>query len=169
MTHPTPPPASITRATEADLDGIITLQAANQIARGGMLAAELPRERLAQMLHGLPLIVAKRDGRVTGFLLASARTINGDVPVLRAMFNAYTGAPDAYVYGPICVDATERGQGLAPAMFAELRRLLPGREGVLFIRNDNEASLRAHRRMGMQEVAAFELGGVDFAVFSYVG
>ena len=168
MIHPDPTPATIARATEADLDGIVALQAANQISRGGILAAELPRERIAQMLHEMPLIVAKREGRITGFLMTSARTMNADVPVVRAMFAAYAGAPDAYVYGPICVDAAERGQGLAPAMFAELQHLAPGREGVLFIRNDNEASLRAHRRMGMQEVAAFELGGVGFAVFSYV-
>jgi predicted GNAT superfamily acetyltransferase len=123
------------------------------------------RSRSGQHCHA----PAKRDGRVTGFLLASARTTNADVPVVRAMFNAYPGTPDAYVYGPICVDASERGQGLAPAMFAELRRLLPGREGVLFIRHDNEASLRAHRSMGMHEVATFELGGAGFSVFSYVG
>jgi hypothetical protein len=29
----------------------------------------------------------------------------------------------------------ERGKGLAQAMFEELRRLLPGREGILFIRS----------------------------------
>jgi hypothetical protein len=54
-------------------------------------------------------------------------------------------------------------------MFMELRRLEPGREGVLFIRRDNEASLRAHARMDMREVAGFQFKGFDFAVFSYRG
>lgn len=165
----TPAPATIGEATEADLDGILALQAANQIARGGMLSAELARDRIAEMMRSMPLVVARRDGRVTGFLMTSTRAMHAELPVIRAMFAAYPGAADAYVYGPICIDATERGQGLAAAMFAALRRLEPGREGVLFIRLDNEASLRAHRRMGMQQVATFALNGADFAVFSYVG
>ena len=82
---------------------------------------------------------------------------------------AYEGAPDAYVYGPICVAAEERGQGLAQAMFSALRQQLPAREGILFIRCDNIASLRAHEKMGMREVACFEFGGNEFAVLSYLG
>ena len=75
------------------------------------------------------------------------------------MLAAYSGATDAYVYGPICVSAEERGKGFAQAMFAELQRLLPGREGILFIRRDNPASLRAHEKMGMHEVAGFVFDG----------
>jgi len=62
-----------------------------------------------------------------------------------------------------------RGRGLAAAMFAALRERLPGREGVLFIRRDNAASLRAHARMGMREVAGFAHGGAEMAVLAYVG
>jgi hypothetical protein len=46
---------------------------------------------------------------------------------------------------------------------------LPGREGVLFIRCDNDASLRSHARMGMRQVAKFDHDGARFAVLSYVG
>lgn len=162
-------PADISVATDADLNGILELQFANQIARGGMLSAELPRARIMAMMRDMPLIVAKRDARVVGFLMTSTRTMNAELPVVRSMFAAYPGGSDAYVYGPVCVDASERGKGLAEAMFSALRRLAPGREGVLFIRSDNAASLRAHRRMGMNEVATFGLEGIDFSVFAYVG
>ena len=54
-------------------------------------------------------------------------------------------------------------------MFAELRRLVPAREGVLFIRRNNAASLRAHKKMGMEEVAGFALGGNEFTVLAYIG
>ncbi|HEX3210633.1 MAG TPA: hypothetical protein VHQ91_14695, partial [Geminicoccaceae bacterium] len=79
------------------------------------------------------------------------------------------GAPDAYVYGPICIDEAERGRRLANAMFAALRARLPGREGILFIRRDNPASLRAHAKLGMTEVAEFVHDGAVHAVLSYVG
>ena len=83
------------------------------------------------------------------------------------MLRAYPGAaPDAYVYGPVCVAEEARGRRLAAAMFAALRARLPRREGVLFIRRDNAASLRAHERMGMREVAGSALGGAETAVLA---
>jgi predicted GNAT superfamily acetyltransferase len=158
----------ISRATEIDLDGILELQAANQPERGGALSASLPRSRIAKMMRAMPLIVARCNGHITGFLMTSTREMNADVPIVRAMLAAYPGAADAYVYGPICVSAEERGKGLAQAMFAELERLLPGREGILFIRRDNPASLRAHARMGMHEVADLVFDGNNYVVLSYV-
>ncbi|TCV96398.1 L-amino acid N-acyltransferase YncA [Luteibacter rhizovicinus] len=157
------------RASEADLEGILELQEANQMTRGGTLSASLPRDRIQSMMDAMPLIVARRGGRVTGFLMTTTRTMNADLPIIKAMFAVYHGSADAYIYGPICVDTSERGKGLAQAMFAELRHLEPGREGILFIRVDNEASLRAHARMGMHKVADFQFNGFDFAVFSYIG
>ena len=159
----------ISRATEIDLDGIMELQTANQPERGGTLSASLPRSRISKMMRAMPLIVARCSGRITGFLMTSTREMNADVPIIRAMLAAYPGATDSYVYGPVCVSAEERGKGLAQAMFAELQRLLPGREGVLFIRRDNAASLRAHAKMGMHEVADFVFNGNDYVVLSYVG
>jgi predicted GNAT superfamily acetyltransferase len=159
----------IGRATEIDLDGVMDLQIANQPERAGTLSASLPRSRIAKMMCAMPLIVARRSGRITGFLMTSTREMNADVPIIRAMLAAYPGATDAYVYGPICVSAEERGNGLAQAMFAELQRLLPGREGILFIRRDNPASLRAPAKMGMYEVAGFVFNGNDYVALSYVG
>ena len=85
------------------------------------------------------------------------------------MLAAYPGATDAYVYGPICVSAEERAKGSAQATFAELQRLLPGREGILFHPTDHPASLRAHEKMGMHEVAGFGFNGNDYVALSNVG
>lgn len=159
----------IGKATDADLDGILELQEENQTGQGGTLSASLPRARIVAMMRDMPLIVARRDGRIAGFLMTTTRAMNADLPIVQAMFAAYPGTPDAYVYGPICVSANERGKGLAQAMFGELRALQPGREGILFIRRDNEASLKAHARMGMHEVGGFRFNEFDFAVFSYLG
>ncbi|MGH6643993.1 MAG: GNAT family N-acetyltransferase [Bradyrhizobium sp.] len=159
----------VSEATNADLDGVLELQAENQIDRGGVLSASLSRSRVAAMMRDMPLIVARRGGLVTGFLMTTTKAMNADLPIVQAMFAAYQGRSDAYVYDPICVGAEERGKGLAQAMFEELRALEPGREGILFIRRDNEASLRAHTRMGMREVAEFRFNDFAFAVFSYIG
>lgn len=166
MTHNGP---VVTKANEMDLDGILELQALNQVERGGLLASSLPAERILTMMREMPLIVARRDKHVTGFLLTATRYMNADFPLVKAMLKAYPGSPDAYIYGPICVCKEERGHGLAQEMFAHLCRLEAGREGMLFIRRDNEASLHAHLKMGMQEVATFLHEGHEFAVFSFRG
>lgn len=163
------PDVEVGRAVEADLDGILELQAANQPERGGMLSAALPRSRVAQMMRERPLIVARRGGRIVAFLMNGTAAMNADVPIIRAMLVAYPGAPDAYVYGPVCVHEAERGKGIAQAMFAELCRLERGREGILFIRRDNPASLRAHAKMGMHEVANFVFEGTDHVVLAFIG
>lgn len=159
----------ITRASEAELDAIVKLQAANQPERGGTLSGSLPQSRITEMMREMPLIVARQDNRITGYLMTSTRTMNADVPIVSAMFDAYQGTADAYLYGPICVAAEQRGKGLAQSMFLELRRLMPAREGVLFIRRDNIASLRAHAKMGMNEVASFVFQENEFTVLSYFG
>ena len=166
MTHD----IEIAIARESDLDGVLELQAANQIGNGGALSASLSRAHLQLIMSEMPLLVARRDRNVVGFLICSTREATADIPIIMAMLDAYPSrARDAYVYGPICVDAKERGKGLAQLLFEELRRRLPGREGVLFIRRDNEASIRSHRKMGMREVASFSYAGAEHAVLSYVG
>jgi len=75
------------------------------------------------------------------------------------MFRAYRGA--------ICVAESERGHGLATALFAELRERLPGRECVAFVRRDNAASLQAHLKMGMKDVASFQHDGAAHAVLAF--
>lgn len=161
--------ADIGLASEGDLGGIVALQAANQPDRGGTLSACLPYSRIEVMMREMPLIVARRGDRIAGYLMTGTRAMNADIPIINAMLAAYPGTADAYVYGPICVDAEERGKGLAQAMFSELRRLVPGREGILFIRRDNPASLRAHEKMGMREVADFVFDGIELAVLAYPG
>ena len=160
----------IVRATVRDIEGILDLQKRNQPERGGTLSARLPREWLEAAVAEMPVLVAKKQERVVGYLISASRTRSAGVPVIAAMLRAYPGATqDAYVYGPICVAEKARGRGLAGAMFAALRARLPGRQGVLFIRRDNAASLRAHEKMGMREVARFTHGGAEMMVLAYVG
>ena len=90
-------------------------------------------------------------------------------PILDGMLQAYPGAPGCYVYGPICVAESERGKGVALAMFQALRSQLPGREGFMFIRADNAVSRKVHAGMGMREAAMFTVGGVEYVVVAYMG
>jgi hypothetical protein len=157
---------AIELARAADLDGITSLLHANSPSQGGSLTGEFPREKVAVMaMSGSPVAVAHRDGRVVGVLFSAAKDAPAP-PSVRAMLAAWPGQPDAYVYGPACIAESERGQGLLAQLYAALRTHCPQREAVLFIRGDNIASMRAHKRLGMREVARFTLDDADYAVLS---
>ena len=161
---------NIRQATKADLPGLLKLQKANQIAQGGSLAAELTAEQVEQMMSDMPQIIACRGDEVVAFLMTTSQAVSSQRPLLiiDKTLEAYPWADnDAYIYGPICVSESERGQRLAQLMFAKLLELEPNRQGVLFIRGDNEPSLRAHRRMGMSKVGEFTLNAAVFHVFAY--
>jgi L-amino acid N-acyltransferase YncA len=160
---------SIWRATAADVPGILDLQARNLPERGGLLSVVFPQAWFEAAIAAMPVIVAKRGGQVLGYLVSAPFSALAQVPIVQAMLRAYPGSAGGYLYGPICVAETERGQGIARAMFTMLRQQLPGREGIAFIRRDNAASLRAHRRMGMREVAEFDHNGAAHVVIAYVG
>lgn len=160
----------IRKAVKADLPGLLKLQKANQLAQGGSLAAALTAGQIEQMMADMPQIVACRNDEVVAFLMTTSREVCSERPLLiiDKTFEAYPHAdPDAYIYGPVCVSASERGQRLAQLMFAKLLELAPNRQGVLFIRGDNKASLRAHSRMGMSKVGEFTLNDALFHVFAY--
>jgi predicted GNAT superfamily acetyltransferase len=117
----------------------------------------------------MPIIAARRSGRVVGYVVTSALSAQADIPIVAALLRAYPGLPGAYIYGPICVAESERGRGLAAAMVAALRRQLPGLEGFTFIRADNTVSREVHRRLGMREAAQFNHAGEGYVVVAYVG
>jgi L-amino acid N-acyltransferase YncA len=159
----------IALATNGDVNGILDLQERNLSKSGGALSIPFSKAWFETAIADAQVIVGRRNGSVVGYLVFSSFAAQAHAPLVQAMLKAYAGAPGAYNYGPICVAETERGRGVARAMFAALKARLPKREGIAFIRCDNEASLLAHKKMGMKEVAAFTHGGVAFAVVAYGG
>ena len=158
----------VSTAQAADIDAITALLQANSPSRGGSLTGEFSRDKVAAMADGAsPVLVARRaaDGPVVGVLF-SAAPATARAPVVLAMLAAHAGGQDAYVYGPVCIADSERGQGLFALLYSAMRARHGGAEAVLFIRRDNLASLRAHERLGMREVAGFAFDGAEFAVYS---
>jgi predicted GNAT superfamily acetyltransferase len=156
-------------ATADDIADILDLQERNLRKNGGALSVPMLRKWLDTAIAKMPIVVARRDGRLVGYVVSSSLADQSADPILEGMLQAYPGAPNSYVYGPICVAENERGQGVARAMFEELRAQLRGREGFTFIRADNAVSRKVHAGMGMREAATFTVGGVGYVVVAYVG
>ena len=154
----------IRTATTGDIPELLALQADNQIRRGGALSIEFPATWFAGVIRDMPIVIARREHRLVAFLVSSPKEATQHLPLGQAKFRAYPVGPDAYNSGPLCIAATERGQGLVAKLFDMQRSLLPGREGVAFIRRDNAASRAAHAKYGFREVADFSHAGVDYLV-----
>jgi L-amino acid N-acyltransferase YncA len=159
----------ITVATREDIPGILDLQQRNLRSNGGALSVPFSRCWFEVAITDMPIIVARREKRVVGYLVSTPLAAQTHSPIIQAMLRAFPGSPGAYNYGPVCVAETERGRGLAGAMFQALRERLPARQGVTFIRRDNAVSLKVHSKMGMQEVAEFTQDGAAYVVVAYVG
>jgi hypothetical protein len=154
-------------ATSADAGAISALLTANTADRGGMLLGRWPREAIERRIATgqLMVIATDEDDRLLGALLTSETSFE-DAPPVQAMLKAWPGSPDAYVYGPVCVVQEGRGRGVLEALYAKLKVTRPGREAILFIREDNTRSLKAHLRLGMRAVARYDFEGELFIVLS---
>jgi L-amino acid N-acyltransferase YncA len=156
-------------ATRDDVTGILDLQERNLRGAGGALSVRFSRDWFEAAISDLPIIVARSDEQVVGYVVSTHSTAQAHDPIIQAMLRAYPGSSASYNYGPICVAENHRGRGLAVAIFEALKAQLPGREGFTFIRRDNTASLKVHTKMGMNEVAGFTHAGVTYVVVAYVG
>lgn len=154
-------------ATSSDAEAISALLTANAGDRGGVLLGQWPREVIeTRVARGQSIVIATGDeGRLLGALLTSEKGF-GEAPPVQAMLKAWPGSSGAYVYGPVCIAPDARGLGVLDALYARVQATFPGREAILFIREDNPRSLKAHLRLGMRAVARCDFGGKVFVVLS---
>lgn len=157
----------IALAMPDDIAGIVALQEPNLHENGGGLSARQTADWFRRTMLEMPIIVGRRDGKVVGYVLATSIAAKSHVAIVQTMLRTFPPPPNCYLYGPVCVAATERGNGLASILYKELRARLPGRPALTFVRSDNGPSLRAHRKMGMTELGEFTLEGEAYIAFTY--
>ena len=102
-----------------------------------------------------------------GYVLGTSLAAKAHIAIIQALLRTFPAPPGCYLYGPVCVAETERGKGLAGALFKELQSHMRGRSAMTFVRADNGTSLRAHHKMGMRELGTFVNGGVTYIALSY--
>ena len=158
---------TIALAAADDIPGILALQEENLPASGGNLSVRLPTDWFAGAMQEMPLIVARHDGKVVGYVVATSLAAQMHIPIVQTMVGKFPPPTDCFIQGPVCVAQSERGKGLVGLMFAEMRRRLPGRAAITFIRSDNAASLRAHEKMGICALGEFDHGGERYTASAY--
>jgi ribosomal protein S18 acetylase RimI-like enzyme len=155
--------------TPGDIPGVLTLQEANMPHSGGSLSVRRSADWFQRATDEKSLVVCRREGEIVGYVLGISFGLKDPAAIIQSMLRAFPAPDDCYLYGPICVAESERGKGLATAMFKELRAHLTGRPAMLFVRADNPSSLQAHRKMGMHELGTFANDGVLYVALTYSG
>jgi Acetyltransferase (GNAT) family len=145
----------ISLGTLNDIPGILTLQELNLPDSGGSLSVRLTADWFKHAILENSVVVGRRNGSVVGYVLGTSLAAQAHIAIIQAMLRAFPAPPDCYIYGPVCVADTERGKGLANAMFEELQTHMGGRPAMTFMRSDNAPSQRAHQKMGMQVLGTF--------------
>jgi len=152
-----------------DIPGVLVLQEANLAERGGGLAVRQTADWYRNAIREKSLVVGRYDSKVVGYVLGTSLAAKAHVMIVQTMLRSFPPPPDCYLYGPVCVAKTQRGKGLAGALFQVLQTHMAGRPAMTFIRADNMLSLRAHRKMGMRELGAFVTDDVSYIALSYNG
>ncbi len=160
-----------TATTDADLDGILTLQATNQKAvlsvayqeaHGFVTLIHTP-ELLRQMNEAAPHILAKDGDRVVGYALTLVPALRTLMPHMASLFTkiddlTYADQPlnrsRYYAIGQICVDEAYRGQGVFDGLYSKHRQQFAQQFDMVVtdIARRNTRSRRAHERIGFQEI-----------------
>ncbi|GAB3776128.1 hypothetical protein GCM10028818_21220 [Spirosoma horti] len=160
--------------SEADVQGILTLQQANlrknvpaevQLAQGFVTVEHDPTV-LLRMNQAAPSIIAKEGDKVVGYALTMLPEFGTDVPELLPLFSlinslSYAGKPLSgyayYVMGQVCVADGYRGQRVFDRMYQHHQEVYSDRFQLLItdISATNTRSLKAHARVGFEAIHDF--------------
>jgi len=156
-------------AGEAELQQILDLQRRNlarnlskrEVAEQGFVTVEHTLDVLRRMHALVPSIVARDGGELAGYALVMPVECRSFIPVLEPMFQRLETLglyrPRFYVMGQICVASPYRGQGVFDLLYRTHREHLRGRYDsvVTEVATRNARSLRAHRRVGFEELERY--------------
>lgn len=158
---------NISLATPDDVPGIVALQEPNLPANGGSLSVRQPTDWFTKAILEKSVVVARCDGKVVGYVLGTSLAAKAHIPIVQAMLRTYPAPAECYLYGPVCVAESERGKGLANALFEVLQKHMAGRSAMTFVRTDNAPSRRAHQKMGMRELGIFLSEDIPYVALAY--
>ncbi len=154
-------------ANSSDIPGILALQEPNLPDSGGTLSVRQTADWLKRTMAEMPAVVARCDNKVVGYTVTTTLAGSAQAAVVEAMLRSFAAPPDCYSFGPVYVAESERGKGLANAMFMRLRAELPDRPAMAFVVADDLPSLKAHHKMGMQRLGIFTHDGISYIAFRY--
>ncbi len=133
---------------------------------------------LQRMSAELPQAIALANNVVVGYCLALAQSLRDEVAGLIPMFDhcescSYHGRPlssfNFFVGGQVCVDSAFRGRGVLSRLYDHVRKTVPQSYDLCIteVAVRNSLSIRAHERMGFEEISRYNDGSEDWVVVAW--
>ena len=157
-----------------DLNGILTLQAANlkgsqpedNQKKEGFVTVQHDLEILKEMNRLHPQIIAVAENQVIGYALVMGREMQTKIPVLQPMFAmfdhvTYKGKPvnayNFYVMGQVGIAAGYRGQGIFKGLYHKHKSAYAQIFDfcVTEVSAHNQRSMKAHLNIGFEVIHSF--------------
>ncbi len=141
----------------------------------GFLTAKYDLDFLKSMNDLTPAIIAKQNGVLLGYALATDRSLLAQHPLLKDLSSQINKIPfggkfigdfDYLVVGQLCVAKEVRGLGLAQSLYAQFKATYENHYhfAVTDIDQANTASLRTHLKVGFEVVSTLRYGDRDWHV-----
>lgn len=162
---------------QEDLKQILALQQKNlrqnispdEANQEGFVTVEHNLEVLTAMTNLEPSMVAKVEGKVVGYCLGMHPDTRTIVPALGEFFEKiykadYLGASmmqySFIVVGQVCIAKEYRGMGIFDGMYQAYRVFFQDRYrmAVTEVADSNQRSLKAHYRVGFQDLIYYQQG-----------
>ncbi len=172
-------------AQPADFDAILQLQAQfhlsatpeDQLA-DGFVTTQLNGETLEKMRAHRAIWVAKIDEEIVAYACAIEWDFYANSRFVEAVFERFPlpfgeqtiTAHNSFIYGPACIAATARGQGILPALTDAIKACYADSRafGVCFVDVRNARSLAAHeRKLGFTRVATLPFADVTYNMLAF--
>lgn len=156
-------------AGDGELEQILDLQRRNlarslserEVVEQGFVTVEHTLDVLRRMHALIPSIVARDGAELAGYALVMPVECQSFIPMLEPMFQRLEALGlnrrRFYVMGQICVARSYRGQGVFDLLYLAHREHLRGRfdSVVTEVATRNSRSLRAHQRVGFEELERY--------------
>jgi len=174
------PQVTFRRARQADYPALVGLQQENLLSnlsgdelKDGFLSIAYSPEQFDAMNRDLAVVVAERGGQIVGYLCGTTCTYARQFPILRDLLDVLQKTPvdgtfltpvNTFIYGPVCIARHVRGSGILAGLVQTLCDIARERYAfcALFIADANRRSLRAHLKLGMNDLGTFEFGGMTY-------
>ncbi|MEL7123120.1 MAG: GNAT family N-acetyltransferase [Bacteroidota bacterium] len=148
---------------------------ASESQKEGFLTVEHDMEILSQMNDPYPHIIAIDHDQVVGYTLCMEKIWRTRIPLLEEMFqqidhltykDQVLGAVNYLVMGQVCIAKSHRGQGLFSGLYNHLRMVMQPHFKYIIteISIHNKRSIRAHEKVGFEEIHRFSDDVDDWSV-----
>ncbi|WP_260516012.1 GNAT family N-acetyltransferase [Serratia fonticola] len=171
----------IRQAVPGDYPAILALQAQNtpdhltpQQRQQGFIVSQMNEQQLANINHGLGILVVTEDEQLAGFVCLMPTDTQPRPPVVDAMLHTLAmqrfqdqalDQQRVFLYGPVCLSAEWRGKGVLRQLLAAVkaRTQQDFDVGALFVDEDNLHSLAAHvAGLGMTALTTFHCNNQSY-------